>query len=196
MMAKTQAQPAPGPAIVKREQIGQRIDGVIGPGNLNPGAGYACRRTGQPIFCGAVIGHVMGYQEHPNAKDEKRTSRRFAGDFLAIPAAGGQRHAAEAYLPSSVERAVKAALDIGHGPVAIAIDVWVEPDEEARPTPIGYRYVSYSRKPRAESDPLLSLAYSAGLLEPPREALPALAAQTATAPDGTQYDPETGEVVP
>lgn len=186
-------QPAAGPVptIVRREAIGQRIDGSVGPGNLNPGAGYHARRTGEPVYCGAIVGQVMGYTEHPNTKDPARTSRRFAGNFLSIDAAGAQHHCHEAYLPSSVERAIKAALDIGSAPVALSIEVWAEPDEQGRPTPIGYRYVSYNRRPRPDNDPLLMLAYESGLLERPA---PAIAA-TATAADGTRYDPETGEIL-
>ena len=184
-MARTQTQQQVQPPA--RERVGQRIDTQLGAGTLFPGVGKLVQRSGEPRYCGAIVGQAFGYSESPNTRDPSRVSRRFAGDFLGIRQDGSILHTAEAYLPSSVERAVKAALDLRSGPISLAVDVWCEPDEQGRQTPLGYRYVCYDRKPRAEADPLMSLAYASGLLERPAPALPS--------PDeAVDYDPESGEI--
>ena len=69
----------------------------------------------------------------------------------------------------------------------LAIEVWCEPDQEGRPrSPLGYSFVSYDLAPQGENNPLMSLAYEAGIFERPAPQ-PAL-------PDLTDADPETGEI--
>ena len=69
--------------------------------------------------------------------------------------------------------------------------MWCEPDAEGRPpSPLGYSYVSYDRTRQRENDPLLALAYEAGILERPSLALPEPDARS-----GEAIDPETGEVM-
>jgi hypothetical protein len=187
--AGPEAPRAIGPAEAPR---GRRLSGNLGPGTLNPGAGKRVQRTGEPLYCGTITGRIFGVTEHPNTRDPKRISRRFAGQFILVRHDGSVVQGAECYLTGTVERAVKAALDLrdGHGePVPVSIEVWCEPDEEGRnPSPLGYSYVSYDRTSQRANDPLLALAYESGILERPAQgALP-----SPELPD--DVDPETGEI--
>jgi hypothetical protein len=98
----------------------------------------------------------------------------------------------ECYFPGTVERALRAALGLNpHGePIPVAIEVWCEPDAAGRPpSPLGYSYVTYDRAAVRDNDPLLSLAYEAGILERPSLAIAAPESDA----DET-IDPETGEI--
>jgi hypothetical protein len=154
------------------------------------------QRTGQPHYCGSISGLVFGYVQHPNSKDAKRTSTRFLGQFLLVDHNGDLLQGSECYFPGTYERTVKAALDMrqGHGdPIQISFDVQAEPDQEGRPpSPLQYSYATYDRTPQRANDPLLSLAYEAGILERPAQGQLA-APDTA---EGEQVDPETGEITP
>jgi hypothetical protein len=179
---------------------GLRLAGNLGPGTLYPGVGKIVQRTGQPLYCGSMTGRVFGVTEHPNTKDNKRTSSRFAGQFLLVNRKGQVIRGYEAYLPGTVERAVKAALKLnpqGGEPIPVSIEVWCEPDEDGRPaSPLGYSYVSYDRAAVRDGDPLLALAYEAGILERPATTR-ALAApgEPGEPGEGDEIDPETGEVI-
>jgi hypothetical protein len=157
---------------------------------LNPGAGKIVQRTQVPLYCGAIFGRCFGYTEHPNKIDANKTSIRFAGQFVGIKADGSTSNTVEAYLPSTVERGLKAALDVQKGtamsaPVEFSVEVWCEPDP--RPQSIlGFRYASYDRKPQVENDPLFALGVASGLIEDTRKQL--------TGPSAGDVDPETGEV--
>lgn len=170
---------------------GERVARAFGPGTLYPGVGRLVQRTAQPIYCGAIFGRAFGYTEHQNARDPKRTSRRFAGQFVAVKHDGAMDKATECYLPSVIESTVRAALDVQRGtqlaaPIEFSVEVWCEPAEGS---PLGYGYACYDRKPQVENDPLLALGYASGLLE-----RPALTDQRTTANDRSEVDPETGEV--
>lgn len=171
--------------------IGNRIAGNIAPGNLRPGAGKVVQRTGEPLYCGVITGYCFGYVEHANSRDAKKLSYRFAGNFLVIDGEGVAKQGAECYLPGTVTRAIKAALDLQRGsgmanPVPVSIEIWCEPVTN---TPLGYAYVAYDRRQTPASDPVLRLAYEAGIIEAP-------AGLTAAETGSLTYDEETGEVVP
>jgi hypothetical protein len=187
-------QTAPGPRVVAQSggPKGRKLQGNLGPGSLYPGVGELVQTTRQAYYCGVMTGQAFGFVEHPNAKDAKRTSTRFVGQFLLIDHQGSVMQGAECYVPGTVERTIKAALKLrGEGPgepVPFAIEVWCEPDQAGRPrSPLGYSYVSYDRAPQGEN-PVLALAYAAGFLEPPQASLPA--------PLPAEADPETGEIGP
>ena len=174
---------------------GRRLAGNLGPGTLRPGVGKLVQRTGQPYYCGTITGRVFGFTEHPNSRDPKRTSTRFAGNFMLIDHNGTVINGHECYLPGTVERAIKAALNLNpHGePVPLAAEIWCEPDQDGRPpSPFGYSYVTYDRAAVRENDPLLALAYEAGILERPSLAI--AAARDDEAREGETVDPETGEI--
>lgn len=172
---------------------GRKISGNIGPGTLYPGAGKIVQRTQTPLACGMMTGHAFDVAEHPNSKDPSRVSSRFVGEVMAVTHKGEILRGMEWYLPPTPTRAIKAALRMSEGhPVPFAFEIWCEPDEPGRPaSPLGYSYVSYDRVPARDNDPLMALAYEAGILE--RPAGPALAAPE-TLPD--DVDPETGEIRP
>jgi hypothetical protein len=139
-----------------------------------------------------MTGQVFGVTEHPNSKDPRRMSYRFAGKFLLIDHNGTVINGHECYFPPKVERALRAALDLNPSgqPVPVAIEVWCEPDQEGKPrSPMEYSYASYDRSIQRENDPLMALAYETGLLERPTTALPA----PETDAEET-IDPETGEI--
>lgn len=184
----------PSPRAVAPPQApqGRRLAGNLGPGTLYPGVGKLVQRTGQPHYCGTMTGRVFGVTEHPNTRDPKRVSSRFAGNFLLIDHNGTVINGHECYLPGTVERAIKAALHLNPQgePVPLAIEVWCEPDQDGRPpSPLGYSYVTYDRAAVRENDPLLALAYEAGILERPSLALPEPDSR-----EGETIDPETGEI--
>jgi hypothetical protein len=193
------AVPAPVPGGPKGgAPKGRRLTGNLGPGRLYPGAGRLVQQTQQPVRCGTIAGEVFGYLEHPNSKDAKRVSTRFAGRFVATTAEGKLIQGYECYFPGTVERTLRAALDLqrnsgGAKPIPVALDVWCEPDEPGRPaSPLGYQYVTYDRSAQPASDPLLELAYQDGVIERPKETPQLLT----TASAGVEhYDPETGEVI-
>jgi hypothetical protein len=172
---------------------GRKLVGNIGPGTLRPGAGKQVQRTQQALLCGTMTGRAFDATDHPNSKDAARVSTRFAGEVMAIDHTGRVSRGAEWYLPTTVGRAIKAALRVNGGqPVPFSIEIWCEPDEEGRPaSPLGYSYVSYDRVPARDNDPLMALAYEAGILERPHAALPA---PSEDLPD--DVDPETGEIRP
>lgn len=170
---------------------GRKLVGNLGPGTLRPGAGDQVQRTRQPLFCGTMFGVAYGVTEAPNPKDPRRMSLRFAGEVNAIDFTGRIQRGAEWYLPATPSRAIKAALT--SGPVTFAFEIWCEPDEAGRPkSPLGYSYVTYDRIPQRQNDPLLALAYEAGILERPAASLPAPEPEEG----GEIVDPETGEVRP
>jgi hypothetical protein len=172
---------------------GRKLVGNIGPGTLRPGAGKQVQRTQEPLFCGTMLGRAFDVSEHPNTKDAKRISLRFAGEVIATDYRGKVMRGAEWYMPTTPGRAIKAALKVSGGlPVPFALEIWCEPDEAGRPaSPLGYSYVSYDRIPARDNDPLMALAYETGILERPSTALPA---PVEDLPD--DVDPETGEIRP
>jgi hypothetical protein len=186
VLAHQQTQAEAGPR-------GRKLSANIGPGMLRPGAGKQVQRTQQPMMCGTMTGHAFDATDHPNSRDASRTSTRFVGRVMAIGHDGKMASGAEWYLPPTVGRAVKAALKVNGGqPVPFSIEVWCEPDDEGRPaSPLGYAYVSYDRIPTRDNDPLMMLAYEAGILERPSG--PALAAPSEVR-EGEEVDPETGEI--
>jgi hypothetical protein len=172
---------------------GRKLAGNIGPGMLRPGAGKQVQRSQQPLLCGTMTGRAFDATDHANSRDANRTSTRFAGEIMAIGHDGQIARGMEWYLPPTVARAVKAALRVNQGhPVPFSIEVWCEPDAEGRPaSPLGYSYVSYDRVPTRDNDPLMLLAYEAGILDRPQAALPA---PEASLREGEELDPETGEI--
>lgn len=186
--ATRDAPPEPGTALAAPQ--GRRIDTNLGPGLLNPGVGRKVQRSGEPIYCGAMIGRCFGYTEHPNSKDPTKTSRRFAGQFIGICADGHTINTGEAYLPGAIDRTIKAALDISKGhlpdPVEFAVEVWCEPDDRTSST-MGFRYACFDRKKEDAVNPLLALAFESGLMERPQ-------GQLAAPPPAENVDPETGVV--
>lgn len=170
---------------------GRKLAGNLGPGSLYPGAGKIVQRTQEPLRCGTLTGVAFDSQDHPNSRDPSRTSTRFVGEVMAVDHVGNILRGAEWYLPPTPTRAIKAALRISQ-PVRFSFEVWCEPDQEGRPaSPLGYSYVVYDRVPARDNDPLMALAYEAGILE--RPAGPALAAPE---PEAEDIDPETGEIRP
>lgn len=180
----------PEPGTVREGPVGRRIDTNLGPGLLYPGVGKMVQRSGKPLYVGAMVGRCFGYTEHPNAKDPTKTSRRFAGQFTGIKADGGILNTNEAYLPGAIDRAIKAALDLqaGHmaAPIEFAVEIWCEPDDRASSS-MGFRYGCYDRVKEKPNDPLLMLAYEAGLIDRPQGQITAPVTEAGV-------DPETGEV--
>lgn len=169
-----------------RAPEGLRIDGFFGHGLLRPGIGKIVQRSGEPEFCGMMVCRLFGYTESPSKFDAARVSRRFDGEFFGVRYDGKHINAASGFVPSSIERALRSALDAGNAPVSWAGEIWCEPDEEGGTrTPLGYRFVAYDRRPRGAADPLMQIAAAAGIYTPPSHQL--------TAPDDS-VDPETGEV--
>lgn len=179
----------------QRAVRGRRLDTNLGPGTLLPGAGRTARSTDRPIYCGAIAGRAFGYVEHPNSKNPSATSVRFVGEFIGIKSIGEVLNTAEVYLPGSLTRTIKAALDIAKGhvpdPVPFSVEIWCEPDNREQST-IGYRYVCYDVAPQRGEAPLLALAYESGLIERPVAALSDAGQRGAR--EGETVDPETGEV--
>jgi hypothetical protein len=176
------AAPADGnPAAVP---IGRRLVANLSPAMLRPGAGREVQRTGESSYCGRIWGRVFGYTEHPNARDKTRISRRFAGSFGFTNAKGEQSQATECYLPGTLERGLKAALDISQQPVSFAVEIWCEPDAPERTTPLGYSYGVYNRL--TQDAAVDEIAYAAGILPRP-EPEPTLIGHEIV-------DGETGEV--
>jgi hypothetical protein len=176
-----------------RTPTGDKLAGFLGPGLLYPGVGKLVQRSGQRIYCGQMFGAAFGAIEHPNSKDAKRTSTRFQGDFYAVDHNDAVTRGAECYLPSKIERACSAALKRNQGdPVSFAVEVWCEPDAEGQAgSPLGYSYGVYDRRKKAENDPVLELAYAAGILVRPSAQLAAPEPE----PAGEIIDPETGEIL-
>lgn len=172
--------------------IGRRIDTNLGPGILYPGVGRMVQRSGQPIYCGAMVGRCFGYVEHPNSKDPTKLSRRFQGQFTGIKHDGVIINTNQAYLPGAIDGAIKAALDLQKGhmsePIAFAVEIWCEPDDRAASS-MGFRYGCYDRVKEKPNDPLLMLAYEAGLIDAPQGTLAGPVADTSET-----VDAETGEV--
>lgn len=172
---------------------GQKMLRNLGPGSLYPGAGKLVQRSGQPLYCGTMTGHAFAYTQHPNSKDAKRTSTRFAGSFVLVGHTGEVMRAAEVYLPGVIESVVKAALDMKNGnAVPFSAEIFCEPDAAGRPeSPLGYSYVVYNKVNPSAADPVLALAYETGVLERPKQAQLGIA-------DDADYeelvDPETGEI--
>jgi hypothetical protein len=171
---------------------GQRLDGNFGPGTLRSGVRNACIKAGEMLFCGTIVGIAYDFMEHPNAKDPTKISTRFIGKFMANCYDGKRIQTTEAYLPSVVERTVKAIIKSGKQEfVPVSGQVWAEPDDEAttKKTAQGFRYVFFDLNHRGENDPLLALAYETGVIERP-VSTPAIAA-----PETQEVvDPETGEI--
>jgi hypothetical protein len=171
---------------------GRKLAGNVGPGTLYPGAGKLVQRTGTPLRCGTIAGTASDFTEAPNTRDPSRMSTRFVGEAIVVDYAGTVMRAAEWYLPPTATRGLKAQLKHSAGSVMFAFEIWCEPDMEGRPpSPLGYAYVSYDRQPARDNDPLMALAYEAGILERPASAL--------SAPDADpteEFDPETGEIRP
>jgi len=199
VLAHQQAQAAAvaaGPRVVAPGEgpKGRRLAGNLGPGVLYPGAGKLVQRTGQPLYCGTMTGQAFGFTEHPNTRDPKRISTRFAGNFLLVDHNGTVLQGVETYLPGALERGIKAALKLrqnaGTGePVPFAVELWCMPDEEGRPaSPLGWSYATYDRAPQGDNNPLMALAYEAGIFERPAQM--ALTDQTPM----EEIDPETGEI--
>lgn len=191
--------PGAGPrvALADKAPIGRKLIGNIGPGTLRPGAGKEVQRTQVPLRCGTMTGQCFGVTEHPNTRDAKRMSLRFAGRILAVRHDGEILEGAEWYLPPTLGRAIKAALSIrgeGQGPVPFSVEIWCEPDEAGRPaSPLGYAYTTYDRTPQSGADPVLMLAIEAGIIEAPTQAIEG-PAPAPSLRDGEEIDPETGEI--
>src|SRR5258708_4282775 len=83
--AKGDAPNKPAPPLAP---TGRRVERAAGPGSLRAGVGKMVQRTAQPHYCGAITGRAFGYTEHPNSKDAKKISTRFAGQFLTIDYSG------------------------------------------------------------------------------------------------------------
>lgn len=192
-----QGQKGPVPKAPPAMPAGRKLARNLGPGTLYPGVGRLVQRTGEPQYCGTISGLVFGYTEHANTRDPARTSTRFVGQFIAVDREGAVSQGYECYLPGTVERALKAALRLRGAegePVPVATEIWCEPDEQGRPaSPLGYSYVVYDRLAQRANDPVLSIAYDAGILERPASS-PAAIGHDANA--GRRIDPETGEVLP
>lgn len=175
----------------RSDQIGQRLAANFGPGRLNPMARVEAIKSGEPVFCGSIIGRVAGFREHPNSRDAAKISTVFIGDFIAIDAVGNQLRAVECYLPSMVERSVKTMVrpDGSGDTVDFAHDIWAEPDEHTgRTTAQGFMYQVYDRQ-RRQHDPVEAMAAAAGIINRQVIALPS------DSGGGARVDPETGEVL-
>jgi hypothetical protein len=161
---------------------------------LFPGAGKIVQRTDKSIYCGTMTGRAFDATEHPSKMDAAKLSVRFAGEVLAVTHDGEMLRGAEWYLPGTVARGVRAALRVSQGQsVAFSVEIWCEPDDPARAkSALGYSYAAYDRIPTRQDDPLMTLAYEAGILERPAPAL----THEGTEPDAETIDPETGEVIP
>lgn len=173
---------------------GDRLAGYAGPGTLRPGVGKLVQRTGAPHYCGAMVGMVMAASKHPNSRDQSRTSTKFVGDCISVQFDGRVQQVGEFYLPPTLTRIIEASLGLGGG-VAFSVEIWCEPDAEGRtPSPLGYSYVTYNRRPRPANDPVLALAYASGLIEMPEDDV---AARLKAIEDKTfsSIDPETGEEI-
>lgn len=168
---------------------GRKLVGNLGPGTLFPGVGKIVQRTGVSQLCGSMAGRAFDVIEAPNSRDPSRMSTRFVGEVIAVDHNGVSQRGGEWYLPPTATRGLKAQLR--HAvPVLFAFEVWCSPDPEGRPaSPLGYSYDTYDLVPPGEHDPLLELAYAAGILERPSLAIEA-------AEPGEEIDPETGEVRP
>jgi hypothetical protein len=176
---------------------GDRLAGYAGPGTLRPGVGQLVQRSGQPQYCGAMVGVAMAAVKSPNPRDPSRTSTRFIGDCIAISHNGQLQQVGEYYLPSTPTRIIQASLALSGAGVPFSFEIWCEPDPEGRSrSPLGYSYVTYNRRPRPSNDPVLALAYASGLIEPPAGDGDTLLLDTNEAQaHGDDVDPETGEVI-
>ena len=193
--AATSASLSAGSSSERLAPSGARIGRPGGPGNLFPGAGKLSVKTDKLVFCGEIVGFVHGMHQHPNNKDNTKTSTRFLGRFILKPApeAGqAQRECLECYLPGVVERALISQISRSIEPnIPIAVEVWAEPDAiGGRETATGYQYAVYNRMAARADDPLWALAAETGIGD-----IPALAApRAAPALSHEHVDPETGEV--
>ena len=176
---------------------GDRLAGYAAPSTLRPGVGPLVQRSGQPQCCGAMVGIAMAANKSPNPRDPSRTSTRFIGDCFAILHNGQVQQVGEFFLPATAGRMIEASLAHSGEAVPFGFEIWCEPDPEGRPrSPLGYSYVTYNRRERPPNDPVLTLAYASGLIEPPAGdgGTHLLGANGAQAhPD--DVDPETGEVI-
>lgn len=191
VLAEQARQKAAGPtaANASAAPLGRKLVGNLGPGTLFPGVGKLVQRSGEPQRCGTMAGRAFDVTEAPNSRDPSRVSTRFVGEVVAVDHNGTVQRGGEWYLPPTATRGLKAQLRHG-GPVLFAFEIWCCPDEDGRPaSPLGYSYVTYDRAPASDNDPVLALAYAAGILERPM--------LTIEAEEGAEdYDPETGEVRP
>jgi hypothetical protein len=141
-----------------------------------------------------MSGMVFDFLDHPNSRNPQRVSTRFAGDFVLVTHTATVLRGRECYFPPTITRALKAALGLNPSgqPVPVSIEVWCEPDAEGRPkSPLGYSYGTYDRMPVRDNDPLLALAYEAGILERP---MLALQGGGDGVREGETVDAETGEI--
>lgn len=192
---------------------GARIGRAAGPGNINPGAGVRSRQTGKLEYVGEIMGFAVDLLRHPNSKDPTKTSIKFMGRFVVVPAKSSglpQRVTSEAYFPGIVERSLAAQLDKGESNIPVAIEVWAEPDQISgvtTPTATGYVYAVYDRMPAREDDPMWALAAYTGIgtipeLAPALTALPGMSARRqlagpapAAPGEPENFDPQTGELI-
>lgn len=176
---------------------GDRLAGYTSPGTLRPGVGKLVQRTGQPQYCGAIVGMAMAVEKSPNPRDPSRTSTRFIGDFIAIAHDGKVQQVGEAFFPSTLTRIVAAGLAHSGPGVAVGVDFWCEPDPEGRPpSPLGYSYAAYNRRVRDRNDPVLALAVATGHIEASAlEADTPLLTANEEQVNPDDVDPDTGEVI-
>lgn len=186
------------PPMPPMQPRGIRVERIIGPGTLNPGAGKEARRLNTPVKAGEIAGIAYATREHPNSKDPTKTSIVFVGDFVVMSSKENSlpKRLGEVYLPSGVNRSYAAIIaqgskQDGYRGMPIALEIWAEPDEPGgRETAMGFTYVSYNIAPKSQQDDILELAYASGMIQRPQPAL----AHDEAPQTGENIDPETGEV--
>jgi hypothetical protein len=109
---------------------------------LNPGAGEKARAERAPVYCGAIVGYVMGKGDN---------ARHLKGDFLAVAADGEQITSIQAYLPEPLARELAAKLpkrrcDRVAATVPFAVMIFAEPDDRPR-SRMGFRYAAQMHPP-------------------------------------------------
>lgn len=179
--------------VMRERPRGQRVNRVIGPGNLSPGAGKEARRTEESKYCGEIAGMAFTYRTHPNSKDATKESTVFVGKFLVKSANDTIQEVAEVYLPTAITSMVCAMCDSakaqGGGGATFAFEIWAEPDNvTGRETATGYTYTAFNIMPEQANDPLKQLAIAAGMLAPDQAMIEAPSKEP-------EYDPETGEEI-
>jgi hypothetical protein len=144
-----------------------------------------------------MTGIAMAATKSPNPRDPSRTSTRFIGDCIAFPHNGQMLQVGEFFLPGTLTRIIEASLAHSGPGVPFSVEIWCEPDPEGRPrSPLGYSYVTYNRRERPPNDPVLTLAYASGLIEPPAgDGGTLLLGANGTQAHPDDVDPETGEVI-
>jgi hypothetical protein len=158
----------------------------LSPGRLNKGAGKFTAADGEPRYCGRIFGEAYHYEKEESTVYPGTFNYVFHGRFGFIDAAGNQGRGPMAYLPSMVQKAIRAPLDKGEQAVPFAFEIWTAPD--ARESRAGFFYDAYDCMPNVGAG-IDAIAIAAGFIDAP---LPQLTHQQQR--QLPAHDPHTGEI--